>query len=291
MMGGSRRLVPASETVRLPDLMCTCNPAPSTTASTPTTARACRSAASLRAASWRRGAPWSASARCCTPGRRQAESTPKIALQSIEHFDVPFKAAQCLGMLWAGGRCRAIGLDGTVQLPASPCLGSPVRWLPQQPGSCLSWHAANACKLAGPDHDARRVDGPHPGFRGLDPSVQAARARLAVSVGKMRTAPPLQAARPRLAVAVQRGPSPARSSPALQTAEGVCCILGASVGVAAAAACCANAPCTLCVPCRSVVETIKIVTETLEALFNMRLAIPAGVVRCLTEGVDNALQK
>ncbi|PRW45372.1 hypothetical protein C2E21_5977 [Chlorella sorokiniana] len=42
---------------------------------------------------------------------------------------------------------------------------------------------------------------------------------------------------------------------------------------------------------RSVVETIKIVTETLEALFNMRLAIPAGVVRCLTEGVDNALQK
>lgn len=44
-------------------------------------------------------------------------------------------------------------------------------------------------------------------------------------------------------------------------------------------------------PRRSVVETIKIVTETLEALFNMRLAIPAGVVRCLTEGVDNALQK
>lgn len=42
---------------------------------------------------------------------------------------------------------------------------------------------------------------------------------------------------------------------------------------------------------RSVVETIKIVTETLEALFDMRLAIPAGVVRCLTEGVDNALQK
>lgn len=41
----------------------------------------------------------------------------------------------------------------------------------------------------------------------------------------------------------------------------------------------------------SVVETIKIVTETLEALFDMRLAIPAGVVRCLTEGVDLALQK
>jgi hypothetical protein len=40
-----------------------------------------------------------------------------------------------------------------------------------------------------------------------------------------------------------------------------------------------------------VVETIKIVTETLEALFDMRLAIPAGVVRCLTEGVDLAMQK
>ncbi|EFN53089.1 hypothetical protein CHLNCDRAFT_137406 [Chlorella variabilis] len=42
---------------------------------------------------------------------------------------------------------------------------------------------------------------------------------------------------------------------------------------------------------RSVVETIKIVTETLEALFDMKLAIPAGVVRCLTEGVDLAMQK
>ncbi|KAL4437302.1 hypothetical protein ABPG75_004441 [Micractinium tetrahymenae] len=42
---------------------------------------------------------------------------------------------------------------------------------------------------------------------------------------------------------------------------------------------------------RSVVETIKIVTETLEALFDMRLPIPAGVVRCLTEGVDLAMQK
>ena len=41
----------------------------------------------------------------------------------------------------------------------------------------------------------------------------------------------------------------------------------------------------------SVVETIKIVTETLEALFDMRLAVPAGVVRCLTEGVDGAMQK
>lgn len=38
-------------------------------------------------------------------------------------------------------------------------------------------------------------------------------------------------------------------------------------------------------------EAIKIVTETLEALFDMRLAIPPGVVRCLTEGVDNALQR
>lgn len=44
-------------------------------------------------------------------------------------------------------------------------------------------------------------------------------------------------------------------------------------------------------PCRSVVETIKIMTETLEALFDMRLPIPPGVVRCLTEGVDLAMQK
>ena len=42
---------------------------------------------------------------------------------------------------------------------------------------------------------------------------------------------------------------------------------------------------------RSVIETIKIVTETLEALFDMKLAIPAGVVRCLTEGVDLGMQK
>ncbi|PSC73790.1 hypothetical protein C2E20_3044 [Micractinium conductrix] len=42
---------------------------------------------------------------------------------------------------------------------------------------------------------------------------------------------------------------------------------------------------------RSVVEVVKIVTETLEALFDMKLAIPAGVVRCLTEGVDQAMQK
>lgn len=32
-------------------------------------------------------------------------------------------------------------------------------------------------------------------------------------------------------------------------------------------------------------------TETLEALFDMRLPIPPGVVRCLTEGVDPAMQK
>ena len=155
----------------------------------------------------------------------------------------------------------------------------------------LSWRAFNAFKLAGPDHDARRVDGPHPGFRGLDPSVQAARARLAVSVGNMCTAPPSSAPTARGSGDAMWTASGPAHPPALQTAEGVCCILGASVGVAAAAACCANAPCTLCVPCRSVVETIKIVTETLEALFNMQLAIPAGVERCLTEGVDNALQK
>lgn len=42
---------------------------------------------------------------------------------------------------------------------------------------------------------------------------------------------------------------------------------------------------------RSVVETIKIATETLEALFDMRLAVPAGVVRSLVEGVDGALAR
>lgn len=41
---------------------------------------------------------------------------------------------------------------------------------------------------------------------------------------------------------------------------------------------------------RSVVETIKIVTETLEALFDMRLPVPAGVVRALAEGLDGAMQ-
>ena len=42
---------------------------------------------------------------------------------------------------------------------------------------------------------------------------------------------------------------------------------------------------------RSVVEAIKITTETLEALFDMQLAVPAGVVRCLVEGVDGALAR
>lgn len=39
------------------------------------------------------------------------------------------------------------------------------------------------------------------------------------------------------------------------------------------------------------VETIKIVTETLDALFDMRLAVPPGVVRALVEGLDGALQR
>ncbi len=38
-------------------------------------------------------------------------------------------------------------------------------------------------------------------------------------------------------------------------------------------------------------ETIKIVTETLEALFDMRLPVPAGVVRALAEGLDGAMQR
>lgn len=43
--------------------------------------------------------------------------------------------------------------------------------------------------------------------------------------------------------------------------------------------------------CRSVVETIKIVTETLEALFDMRLPVPGGVVRALATGLDEAMQR
>lgn len=40
---------------------------------------------------------------------------------------------------------------------------------------------------------------------------------------------------------------------------------------------------------RSAVETLKMVTDTLEALFDMKLAVPPGVVRCLVEGADSAL--
>ena len=41
---------------------------------------------------------------------------------------------------------------------------------------------------------------------------------------------------------------------------------------------------------RSVVETVKICHETLEALFEMKIPLPPGVVRCLVEGVDSAIQ-
>lgn len=39
------------------------------------------------------------------------------------------------------------------------------------------------------------------------------------------------------------------------------------------------------------IETIKIVTETLEALFDMKLPVPPGVVRALVEGLDGAMQR
>jgi hypothetical protein len=42
---------------------------------------------------------------------------------------------------------------------------------------------------------------------------------------------------------------------------------------------------------RSVTETVKMCHETLETLFDMKLSIPPGVVRCLVEGVDAALQR
>jgi len=42
---------------------------------------------------------------------------------------------------------------------------------------------------------------------------------------------------------------------------------------------------------RSVTETVKMCHETLETLFDMKLSIPPGVVRCLVEGVDASLQR
>ena len=42
---------------------------------------------------------------------------------------------------------------------------------------------------------------------------------------------------------------------------------------------------------RSIIETVKIATETLEALFNMELAVPPGVVQSLGEGISAALQR
>ena len=36
---------------------------------------------------------------------------------------------------------------------------------------------------------------------------------------------------------------------------------------------------------------MKIASETIEGLFNMRLALPVALVRALTEGLDEVLRK
>ena len=43
--------------------------------------------------------------------------------------------------------------------------------------------------------------------------------------------------------------------------------------------------------CRSAVDIVKIASETIEGLFNMRLALPVALVRALTEGLDEVLRK
>lgn len=42
---------------------------------------------------------------------------------------------------------------------------------------------------------------------------------------------------------------------------------------------------------RSAVDIVKIASETIEGLFNMRLALPVALVRALTEGLDEVLRK
>ena len=42
---------------------------------------------------------------------------------------------------------------------------------------------------------------------------------------------------------------------------------------------------------RSSVDIVKIASETIEGLFNMRLALPVALVRALTEGLDEVLRK
>lgn len=42
---------------------------------------------------------------------------------------------------------------------------------------------------------------------------------------------------------------------------------------------------------RSAVDVVKIASETIEGLFNMRLALPVALVRALTEGLDEVLRK
>lgn len=38
-------------------------------------------------------------------------------------------------------------------------------------------------------------------------------------------------------------------------------------------------------------DIVKIASETIEGLFNMRLALPVALVRALTEGLDEVLRK
>lgn len=42
---------------------------------------------------------------------------------------------------------------------------------------------------------------------------------------------------------------------------------------------------------RSAVDIVKIASETIEGLFNMRLALPVALVRALTEGLDEVLRE
>ena len=47
----------------------------------------------------------------------------------------------------------------------------------------------------------------------------------------------------------------------------------------------------MCTLCRSAVDIVKIASETIEGLFNMKLALPVALVRALTEGLDEVLRK
>ncbi len=49
--------------------------------------------------------------------------------------------------------------------------------------------------------------------------------------------------------------------------------------------------CTSICCCSSGVEIVKMTTDCIEELFNMKLALPVALVRALTEGLDEVLRK